>query len=49
MGRKRKYFTIEEKLAAKHKRQMKHYWKNKMRLRKEALARYYARKDKRDL
>lgn len=46
MGRKRKYNTKEEQCQARKERQMKHYWKHAEKLKKEALDRYYSRKDK---
>jgi hypothetical protein len=46
MGRKQKYITEEEKLTAKRERQMRYYWKNAKKMRKEALERYYERKQK---
>lgn len=44
MGRKRKYNTDKERLMAKRERQMRYYWKNVDKKRKEALDRYYDRK-----
>ena len=46
MGRKQKYKTEEECLHAKRERQMRYYWKNVKKKRKEALDRYYERKSK---
>ena len=37
MGRKKKYNTIEEKRQAQRENQMRHYWNNAERLRKEGL------------
>lgn len=45
MGRKLKYKTPEEKINARKERQMKYYWKNVDKLKKEALGRYYNRKN----
>jgi hypothetical protein len=44
MGRKRKYFTEEEKRIAKNESYMRFYEKNKERIRKEKLKRYYETK-----
>ena len=44
MGRKLKYKTQEEKINARKERQMKYYWQNAEKLKKEALKRYYKRK-----
>jgi len=41
MGRKRKYFTNEEKRIARNKAYMRYYEKNKIRIRKEKLKTYY--------
>jgi len=46
MGRKQKYNTEEEKHLAQKESQMRHYWKNVERLKKEALKRYYDKKKK---
>lgn len=46
MGRKLKYKTPEEKLIARRERQMRYYWKNVDKKRKESLKRYYDRKQK---
>lgn len=46
MGRKKKYTTDYEQSQARKDRQMKHYWRNCDRLRKEALDRYYKQKKK---
>ena len=45
MGRKKKYITSEEQSQARKDRQMLHYWRNAERLKKEALQRYYKRKE----
>jgi len=45
MGRTLKYKTPEEKINARKERQMKYYWKNVEKLKKEALERYYKRKN----
>jgi hypothetical protein len=44
MGRKLKHITDEEKISARKKRQMRYYWKNVEKMRKQALGRYYAKK-----
>lgn len=41
MGRKIKYKTDEEKIQARRERQMRYYWKNADKLKKQALKRYY--------
>lgn len=46
MGRKIKYKTKEEQLIAKRERQMRYYWKNVDRKRKESLNRYYEKQQK---
>ena len=45
MGRKRKYNTEEEIIQARKERQMRYYWKNVKKKRKEALDRYYEKKN----
>jgi len=44
MGRKRKYFTDDEKIQANRDKFMRYYWKNTKKIRKKNLARYYERK-----
>ena len=44
MGRKRKYFTEEERKEAQLKWQREHYDRNKKKLRKKARDRYHAQK-----
>ena len=44
MGRKQIYKTEEERRVAQRTSQMKHYWANAKRLKKENLKRYYANK-----
>lgn len=44
MGRKRIYQTEEEKRIARNKTYMRFYEKNKKRIKKEKLERYYAKK-----
>ena len=44
MGRKRKYYTVEEKREAQLKWQREHYERNKKYLRKKARAHYHAKK-----
>lgn len=44
MGRKRKYFTEEEKREAQRKWQMTHYQKNKEELKAKARLRYRNKK-----
>lgn len=46
MGRKRKYITNEEKLTANREKFMRHYEKNKEKIRKKNLERYHAKKSK---
>lgn len=41
MGRTRKYFTKEEKAQANRDAVMKHYEKNKEKIKKQNLKRYY--------
>lgn len=45
MGRKKKYNT-EEKIEAQKKWNMEYYERNKERIKKEALDRYYEKRDK---
>jgi hypothetical protein len=45
MGRKTKYITELDKIAARRERQMRYYWKNVELLKKKALNRYYEKKD----
>jgi len=49
MGRLQKYITEEEQLIARRERQMRYYWKNVDKKRKEALNRYYERKSNKNL
>jgi hypothetical protein len=44
MGRKKKYYTKEEKLEAQRKWQMDHYERNKAKILKKAKERYRLRK-----
>lgn len=44
MGRKRKYFTNEEKIQANRNKFMRFYEKNKEIIKKKNLERYYAKK-----
>ena len=44
MGRKRKYFTSEEKKEAQRKWQMEHYMRNKEELKAKARLRYRNKK-----
>ena len=44
MGRLQKYKTKEEQIIARRKRQMKYYWKNSIKLKKQALKRYYEKR-----
>ena len=44
MGRKRKYFTEEEKKAAQRKWQMEHYQRNKDKILKKARDNYKKKK-----
>ena len=44
MGRKKKYNTLEEKQQAQRENQMRHYWRNADRLKKEGLEKYYTKK-----
>ena len=44
MGRKRKYYTEEEKREAQLQWQREHYERNKKRLRKKARVHYHAKK-----
>ena len=44
MGRKRKYFTKEEKLQANRDKYMRFYWRNVERIKKEKLEAYYDKK-----
>jgi hypothetical protein len=44
MGRKRKYFTEEEKNQANRDKFMRYYFKNKEKIKKKNLTRYYAKK-----
>ena len=44
MGRKKKYYTKEEKLEAQRKWQMDHYERNKARILKKAKERYRLKK-----
>ena len=44
MGRKKKYYTKEEKLEAQRKWQMDHYERNKERILKKAKERYRLKK-----
>ena len=46
MGRKKKYFTIEEKREAKNKARKKYYEKNRERINKTRMEKYY--EDKRN-
>ena len=47
MGRKKKYYTKEEKLEAQRKWQMDHYERNKSKILKKAKERYRLKKDSR--
>ena len=49
MGRKLKYKTPEEKIAARREWQMNHYWKNQKSMQEKALGRYYKRKNKKNI
>ena len=44
MGRKKKYYTEEEKLEAQRKWQMAHYERNKAKILKKAKERYRLKK-----
>ena len=44
MGRKKKYYTEEEKLEAQRKWQMDHYERNKAKILKKAKERYRLKK-----
>ena len=44
MGRKKKYYTKEEKLEAQRKWQMDHYERNKAKILKKAKERYRLKK-----
>ena len=44
MGRKKKYYTKEEKLEAQRKWQMDHYERNKSKILKKAKERYRLKK-----
>lgn len=44
MGRKKKYYTKEEKLEAQRKWQMDHYQRNKAKILKKAKERYRLKK-----
>lgn len=46
MGRKKKYFTIEEKREANNKARKKYYEKNAEMLRKIRMKKYYDKKNK---
>lgn len=46
MGRKKKYNTEEEKIEAQRKWNMEYYERNKDRIKKGALDRYYEKRDK---
>ena len=46
MGRKRKYFTEEEKKDAQRKWQMEHYQRNKENICKKAKERYQKKKER---
>jgi hypothetical protein len=45
MGRKIKYKTEEEKKQANRNKYMRYYWRNVKKRRKDALRRYYVKKD----
>jgi hypothetical protein len=44
MGRYKKYFTVEEQIAIRRKRQMEYYWRNKENINEKNLERYYKNK-----
>jgi Ca2+-binding EF-hand superfamily protein len=44
MGRKQKYITDEEKIQANRDKFMRYYFKNKEKIKKKNLERYYAKK-----
>lgn len=41
MGRKKKYLTEEEKIEARKERQMRYYWRNQEKLKKQNRERYH--------
>ena len=41
MGRKRKYNTEEESRIANRDKSMRHYWKNREKIKKKNLKRYH--------
>ena len=45
MGRERKYKTEEERLKARRDRQMRYYWRNDSKIKKNNLERYHADKE----
>lgn len=44
MGRKKKYITEDEKKISNREKYMRFYWKNKDKIKKINLQRYYAKK-----
>jgi len=44
MGRKRKYFTKEEKIQANKDKYMRYYWRNQEEIKRKNLKRYYEQK-----
>ena len=49
MGRKKKYNTDTEKVEAQRKWNMEYYERNKERIKKESLKRYYEKRDEKNM
>jgi len=45
MGRKKKYYTKEEKKEANIKKSLRYYYKNKNKINKSRMEKYYANKE----
>lgn len=45
MGRKKKYFTNDEKREANRKKSLKYYYKNKDKINNSRMEKYYANKE----
>lgn len=46
MGRKKKYLTDKERIEAQRRWNMEYYERNKENIKKEALKRYYGKRNK---
>jgi hypothetical protein len=46
MGRKKKYLTDDERLEAQRRWNMEYYERNKDKIKKQVLNRYYGKRDK---